>query len=91
MIGKNYDLDTLVTNALTRGYQEVKRYNTDDITVIFTAGNLAAKFWGYSYHLIAVGDVFEGGRIDWSKAASDLEWMNWKILSLDLILEEEAK
>lgn len=87
MINSNYDLDKLINNAVTRGYEDVKRYNIDEMTAVFTAGNLAAKFWGYNYQLIAVGDVFEGGRIDWSKCEADPQWASWKVLSLDAIQE----
>ncbi len=91
VINSNYNLDKLTSNATTRGYQDVKRYSIDEMTVVFTAGNLAAKFWGYNYQLVAVGDVFEGGRIDWSGSEADPEWATWKVLTLDAILEDELE
>jgi hypothetical protein len=89
MINSSYDLDKLIINATTRGYQDVKRYSIDEMTVVFTAGNLAAKFSSDNYQLLAVGDVFEGGRIDWSECEARPQWAEWKILSLDAILEGE--
>jgi hypothetical protein len=89
MINSNYDLDSLITNAIIRGFKDVKRYNIDDTTVVFTAGNLAAKFRVGNNQLIAVGDAFEGGHIDWSKCEADSQWASWKLLSLDAIQKGE--
>ena len=72
MINDPYDLDKLVTNAIAKGYKDVKRYNLDDLTVIFTAGDLAAKFWGYDYQLVAIGDLYDNGRITWCTPGTSL-------------------
>ena len=72
MINDPYDLDKLVINAIAKGYKDVKRYNLDDLTVIFTAGDLAAKFWGYDYQLVAIGYLYDNGRITWCTPGTSL-------------------